>query len=873
MSSSSTTDAGLLIDPFSIPTTITRLDAGEVLAALEGALVNRQTGMGSPFSAFHQTRVGQSHLLGEQEIRALYRNNWWIRRIIDTPAFDMTRKGVEVKLLDDGDPELVNKVKDKYSDTNPVDSPFESEYSIDEAKAEAVRWARQFGRAYIVVRCNKGEDPSKPLKRVRSFDGVNVLDCYQLQPALEELNSYNPTYYQVTGVRDASNKDRGNDFNWGQRIHKSRVLSYDGNRIHPYDVQVDGTGHDSVIQCLFEIFTRYYQCNEAVAEAMNSFSLFVANINDLSAIISGKDGIQKLARYLQELNTQRSLYRTVVQDGQSSSGDFVERSFAGVAENVKHFADEVTAACDLPHYKIWGSESNTNALSGGGAETRAYAEKIAGWQLRDLHPNDRRLFKMLFAEQGDIPRFQIEYPSIYQPTPEEEEEIRGKQAERYATLSREGIILPLQARLALATEQDIANVLDAEEIETELEKAKGIVEKQLEVEEAELEQSVQAATAAPTEGVEQAEGLEPEPEEGATGQRTVNGQVVPDLDVVVGSLDASDVIRTDKKKGGKKGKKRNCKKGISCGNSCISRLKVCRKKLTGAGKKAAEAVVRANKGLSHESVIRNGESDPVKKKLDQINTKYAGRIEAADRKILEIDKEIEEILKDRSAANFSATFNSLVVKQNKVDIQRRDLIISRDLEIESEMTSLRSRLNRKAPSLKLAVSPSLNDDSSEIPVRKIKSWTNEVNRLTGNKTTTLSRLTLDSDRAYANESGVINVGRPLSSASGKASVFHEFGHHLEFSNPQLKTAGKDWIESRRSGPNKPLSELVPDSGYGRHEIAVPDRFIDPYVGRDYGDRATEVFSMGIEHFSSARGMQQLYLKDPEHFYLTLGAIR
>lgn len=486
----STTNDGALIyaDPFSLPATTPRYDAGEVLAALEGALVNGQTGMGSGFSSFHHTRVGQSHLLDEQELRALYRNNWWIRRIIDTPAFDMTRKGVTVKLLDDGDPELVAKITAKYNDTNPTDSPFESEYSIDQAKAEAVRWGRQFGRAYIVVHCNKGEDPSKPLKRVRSFDGVTVLDCYQLTPAPDEFNYYNPTYYTISSTRDAGNKDKGNGFGWGQRIHRSRVLPYDGNRIHPYDVQINGTGgHDSVVQCVFEIFTRYYQCNESVAEAMQSFSLFVANINNLSGIIAGKDGLTKLTKYLKELNTQRSVYRTVVQDGQSSSGDFVERSFAGVAENIKHFADEVTAASDLPHYKVWGSESNTNALSGGGAESRAYAEKVAGWQYQQLHPNDRRLFKMLFAELGDIPRFDIEYPSIYQPTPQEEEEIKAKQAERYATLSREGIILPLQGRLALATNQDIENVLDAEEIQKELERLKDVEAK-------ELDQSVDAAT-------------------------------------------------------------------------------------------------------------------------------------------------------------------------------------------------------------------------------------------------------------------------------------------------------------------------------------------------------------------------------------------
>jgi hypothetical protein len=56
-------------------------------------------------------------------------------------------------------------------------------------------------------------------------------------------------------------------------------------------------------------------------------------------------------------------------------------------------------------------------------------------------------------------------------------------------------------------------------------------------------------------------------------------------------------------------------------------------------------------------------------------------------------------------------------------------------------------------------------------------------------------------------------------------------------------------------------------------MAYPGNWINPYVGKVYDDYpSTEVVSMGLEQFASPRAMAQFYLKDKEHFALTLGII-
>ena len=326
---------------------------------------------------------------------------------------------------------------------------------------------------------------------------------------------------------------------------------------------------------------------------------------------------------------------------------------------------------------------------------------------------------------------------------------------------------------------------------------------------------------------------------------------------------ADSVLRVDK----------SCKKGIPCGRSCISKKKVCRKKLTGAGKKAAQKAAESGGTGSYQELVKNGESDPIKEKIDQINQRYEKEVKPIQEEFLQVEIQIEDLLQNRDRDDFNEVFDKLAARESALEKQEREALTFRDLQIEQEMFDLRDRLMRETPRMSVKVDPSLSKRTSGIAVKQWRSWTDEVNQLTGGQTSSLKQLIYKADRAYATKSGFINVGASFSEISAKSSLFHEFGHHLEFSNPQLKDAAKDWIESRRSGPNRPLSQLVPGVGYDPSEVAVPDKFIAPYVGRDYGNRATEVFSMGVEHFATPRGMQQLYVKDPEHFYLVLGAIK
>jgi tRNA nucleotidyltransferase/poly(A) polymerase len=77
--------------------------------------------------------------------------------------------------------------------------------------------------------------------------------------------------------------------------------------------------------------------------------------------------------------------------------------------------------------------------------------------------------------------------------------------------------------------------------------------------------------------------------------------------------------------------------------------------------------------------------------------------------------------------------------------------------------------------------------------------------------------------------------------------------------------------SQREWPSL-LKDLKPDGAYGDNERARPDKFVEPYIGKDYGDTpfsSYEVMSMGMEGLFT--GSWSIW-KDPEHRNLVLGLL-
>ena len=76
---------------------------------------------------------------------------------------------------------------------------------------------------------------------------------------------------------------------------------------------------------------------------------------------------------------------------------------------------------------------------------------------------------------------------------------------------------------------------------------------------------------------------------------------------------------------------------------------------------------------------------------------------------------------------------------------------------------------------------------------------------------------------------------------------HELAHRMEDIIPDIVRLEKEFYERRTAGEDLvSIKKLFPDRAYGEDEMARLDKFNHPYMGKDYGGSAYEIFSMGVE---------------------------
>jgi hypothetical protein len=97
------------------------------------------------------------------------------------------------------------------------------------------------------------------------------------------------------------------------------------------------------------------------------------------------------------------------------------------------------------------------------------------------------------------------------------------------------------------------------------------------------------------------------------------------------------------------------------------------------------------------------------------------------------------------------------------------------------------------------------------------------------------------------------------------------GHEFETSNPQLVKNSKKFVTDKATGPQEKLRVLTGNNGYRDDEVAYPDHFLSPYVGKVYPD-ATEVMSMGFEPFTFRSDLNNFYKEHPDHLEYMVGTM-
>jgi hypothetical protein len=326
---------------------------------------------------------------------------------------------------------------------------------------------------------------------------------------------------------------------------------------------------------------------------------------------------------------------------------------------------------------------------------------------------------------------------------------------------------------------------------------------------------------------------------------------------------------------GTDGKKPKCKPtSHSCGFTCISGKKVCRITMTmeqqGAAKKLKAELRAAKKGPKAEVVTDN--RDP---KLSSALAAFDKKIEAMRPLALAVDAAKDAYdAAERSAPDFENRKEELWAARYGA----KDAFILAEEEAAAAAINVLAQLKKKTPAEALALVEAANLEyythhkgnayrpmaASTIKARKKQLA--EVVQLTGEIPPTLKTIMSRPGRAFASEGGLLM----WNGGDGKNVAYHEFAHHIEFSNPQLKVAAGQWRDNKAESLDlRPMAVLTDNDRYARTEVGVKDNYIDPYVGKVYKDGSTEVVSVGLEHFADTKRMVTLRLNAADHFDFVL----
>lgn len=296
-------------------------------------------------------------------------------------------------------------------------------------------------------------------------------------------------------------------------------------------------------------------------------------------------------------------------------------------------------------------------------------------------------------------------------------------------------------------------------------------------------------------------------------------------------------------------------------------------------------------------------------KVLEVAEHYSGRAKPLEAKLAELDGRTMGLLAARRDADHAldsayARGNAkLAAKAAKRAKEELDAHVAEKKAVRKQVEDIRSEarehahailFNDKAARIQAGAAPSavrdilesrsLQAPAADSPIHgPIRQGEEFVGRIYGQESGPPVRVDygVGTERAYhlgehaggARISVIALDAKPDAGTTSK--VVHEHGHALEHQDPEIGRASLEFLEHRVGGEaSVSMNEARGTSSYRADEAGRKDRFEDAfgdqahYVGKDYGGRATEILSMGLQklhddpvHFARA---------DPEYFKFVVG---
>jgi len=414
----------------------------EMARARYDAWVNEMTGFGTFRDKTTYGHHEWSLRLADQELSSLYHHHDMAGRMVDVVPDEMLREGFDVDVADAAKNTTIAEKLDNLQVVSKM--------------ADAIRWGRLYGGGALLLGCDDGQDPSKPLKpaRAKDINYVYVIERRVLWPSSWYTDRNNPKIgqpetYVVTPMVG------GGSSSIPILVHESRLLRFNGAKTGSFE-KLQMAGWDmSVLQRPHEVMRMFGTGWKAVEVLLTDGNQAVLKMTGLAEMIASGN-MEALRKRLTLMELYRSVMRALVIDADAKE-EYTRNSitFAGIPDTLDKFMLRLAASVQIPVTILMGqSPAGMNAT--GDSDFRWFYDRMRSEQTRELTPPIRRLtkiwletqagqrLKMQLGAEGGIGQpdpVTVKYPELWRETPSAEA------ARRLAIAQADEIYMTNQATL------------------------------------------------------------------------------------------------------------------------------------------------------------------------------------------------------------------------------------------------------------------------------------------------------------------------------------------------------------------------------------------------------------------------------------------
>lgn len=364
-----------------------RQKAGAVRPHREDGYVNLLNKYGTSQDNSEAYQFEREPIIPDMQLTGLYEGNGLFSKIIDTPAEEALKHGFDLNLKNDEVNAFVEEALD--------------ELEWEEKAATAIKWARLYGGALIVMLINDGGGLEQPVnwQNIKSIDELRVYERAIVQP------DYSSLYRQDYGGKGEGN--RVSKFGQPEFYYVSSV--YGSFRVHESRCLVfrNGVLPEQTSNSIYRFWgmPEYVRIRRALRETVTAHTDSVKllersvqaiySMKGLATLLTTDDGENQVLKRLNVIDTARGILNSLVIDADGENYDFKTFQFSGVKDVIDATCNMLSALTNIPQTILFGrSPAGMNAT--GTSDFESYYNFVEKIQRLMLKRNLRTLLDVIF---------------------------------------------------------------------------------------------------------------------------------------------------------------------------------------------------------------------------------------------------------------------------------------------------------------------------------------------------------------------------------------------------------------------------------------------------------------------------------------------